>query len=83
MTVKASVGFFNFFNNRRFQGTYKKKGSESKEERKKERKKEKEKEGMAWNGREGLGFTIWALPNLGIPQFWRVVFCFSERPFCT
>ncbi len=61
----------------------KKRGSESKEERKKERKKEKEKEGMAWNGREGLGFTIWALPNLGIPQFWRVVFCFSERPFCT
>lgn len=34
---------------------------------------------MEWNGREGLGFTIWVLPNLGIPQFWRVVF-FLERP---
>jgi hypothetical protein len=32
------------------------------------------------NGREGLGFTIWAIPNLAIPQFWRVVFVFSERP---
>jgi hypothetical protein len=35
---------------------------------------------MEWNGREGLGFTIWALPNLGIPQFWRVVFVFRSAP---
>jgi hypothetical protein len=35
---------------------------------------------MEWNGREGLGLTIWAPPNLAIPQFWRVVFGFLERP---
>jgi hypothetical protein len=50
VTVKASVGFFNFFNNRRFYAL-KKKGFRIKE-RKKERKREKEKEGMAWNGME-------------------------------
>lgn len=42
---------------------------------------------MEWNGREGLGFTIWALPNLAIPQFWRVIFCFLffliGAPLCT
>jgi len=35
---------------------------------------------MEWNGSQGLGFTIWALPNLGIPQFWRVVFVFRSAP---
>jgi hypothetical protein len=49
VTVKASVGFFNFFNNRRF---YALKSKRVKNQRKKERKQEKEKEGMAWNGME-------------------------------
>jgi len=52
-------------------------------ERKKERKqarKRKGRNGMEWNGSQGLGFTIWALPNLGIPQFWRVVFVFRSAP---
>jgi hypothetical protein len=49
VTVKASVGFFNFFNNR---GFYALKSKRVKNQRKKERKQEKEKEGMAWNGME-------------------------------
>jgi hypothetical protein len=61
VTVKASVGFFNFFNNRRFYALFKKGvQNQRKKERKKASKKKKRKE---WHGMEWKpGFRVY---NLG------------------